>query len=95
MTHTIEGDRQPSEDLTTRTRKGILMTDDAASKIIELAEKLASENLQDWDDDELRQKVVALTDGLEPNDVRNVIHRASLIAELRYQRLEEHFIYAE
>ena len=64
------------------------------SEIIQLADKLAGMDWQEDDEDEeIRQRLKSLTKGLNPQEVQDAVHHASLIAEQRYLRLEQFLIH--
>ena len=62
-------------------------------EIIELANKLAGMEWQEDDEDEeIGQRLTSVTKGLNPQDVQEAVHHASLIAEQRYLRLEDSWL---
>ena len=63
------------------------------SEIIELADKLAGMDWQEDDEnEEIRQRLNSLTKGLNPQEVQDAVHHASLMAEQRYLRLERFLV---
>ena len=60
-----------------------------AEEIMLIAEELAGQNWQGVGRDRTREQVKLLTRKFKPEEVWDIIHRASLIAEAQYQRLEE------